>query len=55
VLAGLERFVVEFFRAKSDMIGSVTSAQVVSLLIAAAGVVLLTRRRSPAPALASAR
>jgi phosphatidylglycerol:prolipoprotein diacylglycerol transferase len=55
LLAGLERFVVEFFRAKSDMIGSVTSAQVVSLLIAAAGVVLLTRRRSPAPALASAR
>ncbi|HEY2064872.1 MAG TPA: prolipoprotein diacylglyceryl transferase family protein [Gemmatimonadaceae bacterium] len=55
VLAGLERFVVEFFRAKSDMIGSVTSAQVVALLVAVAGVVLLTWRRSPAPTLASAR
>jgi phosphatidylglycerol:prolipoprotein diacylglycerol transferase len=55
VLAGLERFVVEFFRAKSDMIGSVTSAQVVALLVAVAGVVLLTWRRSPTPTLASAR
>ena len=31
VLAGVERFVVEFFRAKSDMIGPVTSAQCVAL------------------------
>jgi phosphatidylglycerol---prolipoprotein diacylglyceryl transferase len=55
VLAGAERFVVEFFRAKSDMIGPVTSAQVVALGVMVAGVLLLTWRRSPTPALASAR
>lgn len=47
-LAGVERFVVEFFRAKSDMIGPVTSAQVVALGVAAAGVLLLTWRHAPA-------
>jgi phosphatidylglycerol:prolipoprotein diacylglycerol transferase len=55
LLAGLERFIIEFFRAKSDMIGPVTSAQVIALLVAAAGLLLITWRRSPAPALASAR
>ena len=54
VLAGVERFAVEFMRAKSDMIGPVTSAQVVALGVAAAGVVLLTLRRSAAPALVAA-
>jgi phosphatidylglycerol:prolipoprotein diacylglycerol transferase len=53
LLAGIERFVVEFFRAKSDMVGPVTSAQVVALGVTAAGVVLLGWRRAPAtPALA---
>jgi phosphatidylglycerol:prolipoprotein diacylglycerol transferase len=47
LLAGTERFVVEFFRAKSDMVGPVTSAQVVALGVAAVGVVLLTWRREP--------
>jgi phosphatidylglycerol---prolipoprotein diacylglyceryl transferase len=55
VLAGLERFIVEFFRAKSDMIGPVTSAQLVALGVAAVGVVLLALRRTPTPALATAR
>ena len=45
VLAGIERFIVEFFRAKSDMIGPVTSAQLVALGVTAAGVVLLMLRR----------
>jgi phosphatidylglycerol:prolipoprotein diacylglycerol transferase len=48
VLAGIERFIVEFFRAKSDMVGPVTSAQVVALGVAAAGVVLLMWRRDSA-------
>ena len=47
VLAGLERFVIEFFRAKSDMVGPVTSAQIVALGVSAAGVLLLTWRRKP--------
>jgi phosphatidylglycerol:prolipoprotein diacylglycerol transferase len=55
LLAGTERFIVEFFRAKSDMVGPVTSAQVVALAVAAAGLLLLTWRRAPAPAPAPAR
>ena len=54
VLAGIERFIVEFFRAKSDMLGPVTSAQVVALGVTAVGVVLLAWRRTDAPALAAA-
>ncbi len=50
VLAGIERFIVEFFRAKSDMIGPVTSAQLVALGVTAAGVVLLAMRRDGAGA-----
>ncbi len=49
VLAGVERFIVEFFRAKSDMVGPVTSAQVVALGVTAAGLLLLAWRRGPAP------
>jgi phosphatidylglycerol:prolipoprotein diacylglycerol transferase len=55
VLAGTERFLVEFLRAKSDMVGPVTSAQVVALAVAAAGVLLLTWRRVSAPVPAPAR
>ena len=54
VLAGIERFVVEFFRAKSDIIGPLTSAQFVALGVAAVGVVLLTWRRNATPSLATA-
>ena len=55
VLAGIERFVVEFFRAKSDMIGPITSAQLVALGVTAVGVVLVTWRQSTPPSLAAAR
>jgi len=55
LLAGVERFIVEFFRAKSDMVGPVTSAQVVALAIFAVGIVLVTWRHSPSPSLATAR
>ncbi|MEO8336095.1 MAG: prolipoprotein diacylglyceryl transferase family protein, partial [bacterium] len=55
VLAGIERFIVEFFRAKSDMVGPVTSAQVVALGITAVGIVLVTWRRPASPSLATAR
>jgi phosphatidylglycerol:prolipoprotein diacylglycerol transferase len=55
VLAGLERFIIEFFRAKSDMVGPLTSAQLVALGVAAFGVGLVTRRHSDAASLAAAR
>ena len=39
VLAGVERFVVEFFRAKDDrFVGPLTSAQVIALAVAVVGV-----------------
>lgn len=55
VMAGIERFIVEFFRAKSDMVGPVTSAQVVALGVAAAGLLLVTWRRAPLPTPAPVR
>jgi phosphatidylglycerol---prolipoprotein diacylglyceryl transferase len=55
LLAGVERFIVEFFRAKSDMVGPLTSAQLIALVITLAGVVLLTTRRAPARPLAVVR
>ncbi len=54
LLAGIERFIVEFFRAKSDMVGPLTSAQLVALVVTAAGVLLLVSRRSETPTLAAA-
>ena len=55
LLAGVERFIVEFFRAKSDMVGPVTSAQLVALVVTAVGVVLLTTRRAATAPLAVVR
>jgi phosphatidylglycerol---prolipoprotein diacylglyceryl transferase len=55
LLAGVERFIVEFFRAKGDMVGPLTSAQLIAIIITVVGVVLLTTRRAPAPPLAVAR
>jgi phosphatidylglycerol:prolipoprotein diacylglycerol transferase len=55
LMAGVERFIVEFFRAKSDMVGPLTSAQLVALVITVVGVVLLTTRREPARPLAVVR
>jgi phosphatidylglycerol---prolipoprotein diacylglyceryl transferase len=43
VLAGVERFGIELLRAKSDMVGPFTSAQIVALGVFAAGLVLLAR------------
>ena len=54
VLAGIERFIVEFFRAKNDMVGPVTSAQVVAMGVTAAGIVLVTWRRATLPTLRTA-
>jgi phosphatidylglycerol:prolipoprotein diacylglycerol transferase len=50
VLAGLERFLIEFVRAKDDRIfGPLSVAQVTSLLIALAGVAIMVRLRTPGP------
>ncbi|HXV85617.1 MAG TPA: prolipoprotein diacylglyceryl transferase [Gemmatimonadales bacterium] len=44
VLAGTERFVIEFFRAKDDrFFGPLTVAQVVSIILVTVGVVLMSR------------
>jgi phosphatidylglycerol:prolipoprotein diacylglycerol transferase len=56
VLAGAERFIVEFFRAKDDrFVGPLTLAQVIAIAIAAAGVIWMMARHQretgiPAPA-----
>jgi len=54
VLAGVERFIVEFFRAKGDIVGPLTSAQWVAIAIGAIGVFLLTSRRATTAPLAVA-
>jgi phosphatidylglycerol:prolipoprotein diacylglycerol transferase len=43
-LAGVERFGVELLRAKSDIVGPFTSAQIVALGVGAIGLALLARR-----------
>ena len=48
VLAGLERFIVEFFRAKDDrFFGPLTLAQTIALLFAVGGLVWMQMRREP--------
>ncbi|MES2180401.1 MAG: prolipoprotein diacylglyceryl transferase family protein [Gemmatimonadota bacterium] len=54
VLAGTERFIVEFFRAKNDMVGPLTSAQFVALGVFSAGLLILASRRA-SPRLAVSR
>jgi phosphatidylglycerol:prolipoprotein diacylglycerol transferase len=50
VLAGLERFVIEFFRAKDDrFFGVLTAAQVIALCIGLAGAVWMYLRRNVSP------
>ncbi len=50
VLAGIERFVIEFFRAKDDrFFGPLTAAQMIGLAIAVVGVVLLVMRSRTGP------
>ncbi len=49
ILAGAERFAVEFFRAKDDrFFGAITLAQLISLALALAGALLLLRLWKPA-------
>lgn len=48
VLAGLERFIVEFFRAKDDrFFGALTMAQVIAIGFAVAGVAWMAMRSKP--------
>ena len=48
VLAGAERFIIEFFRAKDDrFFGGLTLAQVIALAFIALGLVWMQLRRSP--------
>ena len=51
VLAGIERFVIEFVRAKDDrfFMGTFTMAQVIALLFAIGGAVWMYVRRNPGP------
>jgi phosphatidylglycerol:prolipoprotein diacylglycerol transferase len=46
VVAGVERFIVEFFRAKDDrIIAGLTLAQVIALVIALTGAVVMAGKR----------
>ena len=50
VLAGLERFLIEFLRAKDDrFFGGLTAAQVIALAVVAAGVIIMQRRSAVGP------
>lgn len=50
VLAGIERFIVEFFRAKDDrFFGPLTAAQVIGLSVAVAGVAVMAARQRTGP------
>jgi phosphatidylglycerol:prolipoprotein diacylglycerol transferase len=51
VLAGLERFIIEFVRAKDDRIiaGGLTVAQVIAVLFIAFGAMIMTARRNVEP------
>jgi phosphatidylglycerol:prolipoprotein diacylglycerol transferase len=47
-LAGLERFIVEIFRAKDDrFVGPLTVAQMLSLALMVGGLILFLRLRRP--------
>jgi phosphatidylglycerol:prolipoprotein diacylglycerol transferase len=46
VLAGVERFIIEFFRAKNDQTtAGLTSAQIIAIMVCLVGVGLLLSRR----------
>ncbi|HJU75906.1 MAG TPA: prolipoprotein diacylglyceryl transferase [Gemmatimonadaceae bacterium] len=50
VLAGVERFLIEFLRAKDDrFFGGLTAAQVIALAIVAVGVIIMQRRSTVGP------
>ena len=51
VLAGIERFIIEFVRAKDDrfLFGTFTGAQVIAICFAIGGAIWMYLRRNPAP------
>ena len=51
VMAGVERFIIEFFRAKDDrfFLGAFTTAQVIAVLFMLVGALILWRRWTPRP------
>lgn len=53
ILAGAERFLVEFIRRNDSVVGGLTLPQLVSLgMLAGGSALLMARRRAPAPAAA---
>jgi phosphatidylglycerol:prolipoprotein diacylglycerol transferase len=55
VLAGVERFIVEFYRAKDDTLSiGLTSAQLIALFAIVAGITIMTMRRTPRASIAGA-
>jgi phosphatidylglycerol:prolipoprotein diacylglycerol transferase len=49
ILAGIERFIVEFFRAKDDVLSiGITSAQLIAIVALILGGGVLYLRRAPA-------
>jgi phosphatidylglycerol:prolipoprotein diacylglycerol transferase len=55
VFAGIERFIVEFFRAKDDVLAiGFTIAQVIAVVAVALGIAVLAARRRPRPVAPSA-
>ena len=51
VLAGIERFIIEFVRAKDDrfLFGTFTGAQVIAICFAVGGAIWMYLRRNPSP------
>lgn len=55
ILAGIERFIVEFFRAKDDTLAiGLTIAQLIAIGAVLLGIAILMMRRRPRPTVASA-
>ncbi len=52
VLAGLERFMVEFIRRNDDVVAGLTQPQLISLAMVLAGAAWIATHRGPAPAAA---
>jgi len=54
ILAGIERFIVEFFRAKDDVLSiGITSAQLIAIFAVISGALILYVKRAPSGASAS--
>ena len=54
VFAGVERFIVEFFRAKDDVLAiGLTIAQIIAIAVVLLGFVILMMRRRPQPVVRS--